>query len=351
MTPGLRAGSQAAAGTATAMAGLPAPRHTRPMIPAPLFRLPALAGLLALAACTTAPTAAPAPAVPPPVMLEGTAVHHITATGSARRYPVWVSLPPSYADQPARRYPVLYVTDAPWSFPMLEGIRNLMGRGSGRFEEFILVGLPPEQGLSLRDSRSRDYTPTDPRQRPGFDPADYEAPVYGQADAWRQVIARQVIPLVESTYRTDPARRVYAGHSYGGLFGAHVLLTEPGLFSTYILGSPSLWFDQGELFRLEQRVAAQRMANGDTALPARVRMVIGGWERPGHQARSYGPDGKDMVGDVQRLETVLRSRGYTGLEISHRVIEGQDHGSVYPAFITDALVWALPGSNPKYREE
>ena len=309
--------------------------------------------LVLLAACAGQPPAPAPPAAPSvaAVSLEGTASHLVTVPGSGRRYPLWVSLPPSYAAQPQRRYPVLYTTDASWSFPLLVGIRNLMGRGDSRFAEFILVGLGPEQGLGLRDSRSRDYTPTDPRQRAGFDPGDYEAPVYGQAEAWRQAIAEQVIPLVESRYRANPARRIYAGHSYGGLFGSYVLLTQPQLFHTYILGSPSLWFDQGEIFRIEQRLAETRAASGDHTLPARVRMYIGGWERPGEEARSHGPDGKDMVGDVQRFEAVLRSRGYRGLDISHRVVAGQDHGSVYPAFITDALVWALPGRDPQYRQD
>lgn len=325
---------------------------TTPSLFAPLRPawLPAVLAVV-LVGCNSNPQAPASPPPPPSVVLEDSAQHLITVPATGRRYPLWVDLPPSYANSPERQYPVLYVTDAPWSFPMLVGIRNLMGRGNNRFEEFILVGLPPQEGLSLRDSRSRDYTPTNPRLRTGFDPSDYEAPEYGQAEAWREAIAGQVIPLVESTYRADPTRRLYAGHSYGGLFGAHVLLTQPDLFSTYILGSPSLWFDQGEIFRNEQAVAARRSAAGEMALPARVRMYIGGWERPGSEARSYGTDGKDMVGDVARFEAVLRSRSYTGLQVSHRVIDGADHGSVYPAFITDALVWALPGKASKYRDE
>jgi Predicted hydrolase of the alpha/beta superfamily len=320
-------------------------------IPSPARRI-GLALLLAglLGGCATSPAPAPASPAPPPLALEGTASHHFQVPGSGRRYPLWVSLPASYDQQPERHYPVLFVTDAPWSFPIIHGLRALMGRGDARFDEFILVGLPPQEGLSLRDSRSRDYTPTDPRQRAGFDPEDYEAPEYGQAAAWRDAIEQQVLPLVASHYRADMHRKVYAGHSYGGLFGSYVLLTRPQLFDTYILGSPSLWFDQGEIFRLEQQVAARRAASGEDSLPARVRLYIGSWERPGHEPRSYGPDGKDMVGDVQRFAGILQQRGYRGLQVDYRVVEGTDHGSVYPAFITDALVWALPGRNPKYHE-
>lgn len=305
-----------------------------------------------LSACASAP--APKTDNRPPsaaVTLADTASHTITVSASNRQYPVWISLPASYERQPDRQYPVLFVTDAQWSFAMLHGIRNLMGRGDNRFAEFILVGLPPQDGLSSRDSRSRDYTPTDPRQRAGFDPDDYEAPQYGQAEAWREVIEQQVFPLVAANYRADMGQRVYAGHSYGGLFGSYVLLTRPDMFHTYILGSPSLWFDQGEIFRIEQAAAAQRTQTGNNALPARVRMYIGSWERPGSEARSYGPDGKDMVGDVKRFANVLQGRGYAGLSVDYRVVEGQDHGSVYPAFITDALVWALPGTAGKYRDD
>lgn len=310
-----------------------------------------------LSACATVPQTSPAPAPASPavsasaVVLAETVAHQISVAGSNRQYPVWVSLPASYASQPEKHYPVLFVTDAQWSFAMLHGIRNLMGRGNNRFAEFILVGLPPQDGLSSRDSRSRDYTPTDPRQRAGFDPDDYEAPQYGQADAWREVIEQQVFPLVAANYRADMSQRAYAGHSYGGLFGSYVLLTRPDMFHTYILGSPSLWFDQGEIFRIEQASAAQRAQAGNNTLPARVRMYIGGWERPGHEPRSYGPDGKDMVGDVKRFADVLQGRGYAGLSVDYRVIDGEDHGSVYPAFITDALVWAFPGTQSKYRED
>ena len=40
-------------------------------------------------------------------------------------------------------------------------------------------------------------------------------------------------------------RKVLVGHSYGALFGFHVLFTRPEMFSGYVFGSPSLWFDDG----------------------------------------------------------------------------------------------------------
>jgi pimeloyl-ACP methyl ester carboxylesterase len=45
--------------------------------------------------------------------------------------------------------------------------------------------------------------------------------------------------FVAGHYRADMGEKIYAGHSYGGLIGVHVLLTEPDMFQRYVLGSPS----------------------------------------------------------------------------------------------------------------
>ncbi len=45
------------------------------------------------------------------------------------------------------------------------------------------------------------------------------------------------------SYRVDMKRKIYVAHSYGGLLGAYILLTEPTMFERYVISSPSLWFD------------------------------------------------------------------------------------------------------------
>ena len=41
---------------------------------------------------------------------------------AGRDYPIWVALPASYAQHPERRYPVLFVTDALYSFPLVRSV-------------------------------------------------------------------------------------------------------------------------------------------------------------------------------------------------------------------------------------
>ncbi len=66
------------------------------------------------------------------------------------------------------------------------------------------------------------------------------------------------MPWVNERFGVDQGRRVYFGHSLGGLFGAYVLLREPSTFTDYILGSPSLWWDRGVVFELERDQATSR---------------------------------------------------------------------------------------------
>lgn len=284
-------------------------------------------------------TASPTAPTPAPVTLSDTESWELVAEGTNRTYPVWVSLPASYADGGDRSYPVLFVTDALYSFPLVRSIRNLLGQKGRNIEDFILVGLPPQKGLSSLQSRSRDYTPTDPRRRPGVSPGTYSGDNYGEAAAYRDFIERQVFPLVARRYRADMQRKVFAGHSLGGLFGSFVLLTKPTMFQSYILSSPSLWFDKHEILEYERAWAA---TNRD--LPARVMLYAGSFEAIGTGPRYFRK--VDMVRDAQEFVRALESHGYPGLQIDHAVVHDEDHLSVYPGTISRGLLWALPGHGP-----
>jgi predicted alpha/beta superfamily hydrolase len=303
--------------------------------------LASLAGLvLCLGGCATS-TGKPwvkRESIAPPVMLANTAVYDLPAADSGYRYQVWVDVPPSYAHSD-KVYPVIFVTDALYTFPIVRSIRNLVAQGGENLEEFILVGLPPEQGLTSKASRSRDYTPSNPLDDPIVDVDDYSAKRYGEAAAFRDYIKRQVFPLVATRYRADMSRRIYAGHSYGGLFGSFVLLTRPEMFSTYILSSPSLWFNRRDIFKIEAAYAATHRD-----LAARVKIYHGMYEtvrpEPHYNRRT------EMVGLGDEFATRLRSRGYPSLSIDTEVIPAEDHLTVFPETITQALFWALPGSQP-----
>ncbi|WP_426699909.1 alpha/beta hydrolase [Rhodanobacter sp. Col0626] len=253
-----------------------------------------------------------------------------------RNYPIWVALPADYAAHPQQRYPVLYVTDALYSFPLVRSLRNLVSQHGVNLEDFILVGLPPQQGLTSKQSRSRDYTPSAPVRHA---PDDFSAEEYGGAAHYRDFLATTVLPMIDARYRTDPARRAFAGHSYGGLFGAYVLVTRPELFHTYILSSPSLWYDDHVIDRFERDYA-----NDHRALRAQVLLSVGSYETFGPGPRYFHQN--NMLLHNRDFAQRLRSRHYEGLKVETSIIDGEDHFTVYPTVLTRALIEIFPGTGP-----
>lgn len=267
-----------------------------------------------------------------PFELLGTQVWDVPDPVSGRTYQLFVSLPSSYARNPDKQYPVLYMTDAYYTFPVIYSINR---RISG-VQDFILVGISYNKGEDGGLSRRRDYTPTAS--------GAYGAPpgaVYGGAKEYRTYIRNEIFPFIESKFRADKSKRIYAGHSYGGLFGAQILLNEPDMFSGYILGSPSLWYDNRFTFKTEEEYAKTHKD-----LPANVFVYIGEYERPG-LGDEDDPNRYDMVKDTNDFDAILKSRNYPSLKIKSEVLNDEDHMTIAPRGYTHALQYMLPSKPPK----
>ncbi len=274
----------------------------------------------------------------PPYELTNTEVREIRSDRLGRRYPLLISLPRDYATSGSKRYPVLYITDVNYAFPLVRSIGTMVGDKGAGLEDFLLVGLGYADGDSPPYSRRRDYTPTRNGPRDAAPDESGRPSLHGEAEAYRRFVADEVFPFVEANYRADAARRIFAGHSYGALFGAHVLLTEPAMFERYILSSPSLWFDRRVMLERERRYAATH-----DDLPAKVFLSIGSYETlPPKSGEARYNRTVDMMGDLRAFEAQLKARRYRGLDIESIVVPGEDHLTAYPVAITRGLRWALP---------
>ncbi|EJN04389.1 alpha/beta hydrolase-fold protein [Phyllobacterium sp. YR531] len=265
-----------------------------------------------------------------PYVLEGTQVWPVPDQISGREYEVFVSLPPKYNEQAKRRYPVLYITDADYGFPLIRSITkriNLDGPVTG---DFILVGLSYAKGDDGMTSRRRDYTPA-PRNE-----ANAAAALSGGGPAYQKYLRNAVLPFVDGKFRTDPSQRLFMGHSYGALLGTQILLSEPSLFNSYILGSPSYWYDDHIMFDLEKEYAK---SNRD--LSANVFMYMGGYETLKSGDARYNRS-KDMVKDMAAFEERLKSRNYPNLHVQSVTLPNENHLTVFPAGFTKGIIEMLP---------
>lgn len=276
----------------------------------------------AIAASTTAP---------PSYVLDNTEVREIHAQALNRHYQVFVALPDSYR-KGSKRYPVLFVVDANYSFPIVRNIAQRLSLHAG-MEEVVVVGLSYAKGDAPVFSRRRDYTPSIPRKHSYQSDMPGRQPLFGEAAAYGKFLSGEVFPFIASNYRVNMERKIFIGHSYGSLLGLQILLTEPRTFDHYILGSPSLWYDSGVLFNRERVYATTHKD-----LPASVFFGIGGLERlaPGKK-RARSDEDADMVEDLREFDGALKSHRYPRLTTRLRVFEDEDHATVFPFVVTHGL--------------
>lgn len=199
---------------------------------------------------------------------------------SGRQYKIYISLPGGYTDKPAKTFPLLVLADGGRAFPKLIcDVRNL-AQDAAIGDEPVVIGLSYAAGEDLEDSRRRDYTPVAQGPR---------GKAYGRAAAYQTYLRDMVLRHIENHYWRDPARRLFWGHSYGGLLGSHILLTEPGLFQTYLLGSPSFWFADQAIYGFEEAYAKR-----NKHLTAKVLLYVGGMEVSRYDSAHKG-NTRDMV--------------------------------------------------------
>ncbi|MEM7351368.1 MAG: alpha/beta hydrolase-fold protein [Acidobacteriota bacterium] len=175
----------------------------------------------------------------------GTTLHlESQALGDTREINVW--LPPSYAEG-EQRYPVLYLMDGALDqdFHHISGLAQL-ATINRNYEALIVVGIQTKNRIMELTQQ-----PLDPRYV-------RDPPTAGQSAKMMELVRSEVIPLIESRYRTGE-RRVLMGESLAGLFVLEMFLRHPETFTDYVSVSPSLWWDDQAL----AKSAGDLLANHD----------------------------------------------------------------------------------------
>ncbi|MFD1582774.1 alpha/beta hydrolase [Microbulbifer halophilus] len=234
---------------------------------------------------------------------------------SERVYPLFIKLPRSYPENPQLHYPVIYLTDAWYAFQIVSGATRYP-MGSGKMGEAILVGISYSRGDSGQSSRFRDYTPTRDR--------DWQS-LTGDAASHAGFIADTVFPYIEKNYRTEKGSRTFIGNSLGGLFGAYMLLTRPDMFDNYILGSPSVWYDDDVILSFDAE---------PTDKIRRVFIAVGGQETP-----DAGNTIHDMVEGARQLYSKLKGESRIKLESKLLLIPEAKHETAFPTTAIQGLDW------------
>lgn len=173
--------------------------------------------------------------------------------GEKRR--IIVHLPLNYQKEITKTYPVMYVLDASkLDFDIANRLFTLSF--AGYVPETIVVGI-----LNVKDGRERDLTPP-------FMQTETEDPAspFGKGDKFFDFISSEVIPFVQTTYRTTDYKGI-TGHSRGGLFVLYSLIDHPEVFDAYFAYSTPAWrFNNLLVNRLEESLTKKRGIKGSRQL-------------------------------------------------------------------------------------
>jgi predicted alpha/beta superfamily hydrolase len=215
-----------------------------------------------------------------------------------------VYTPPGYADQSARRFPVLYLQDGQNLFDgatsFIPGqdwhVRQTADAAINdrAVEPLIIVGIYNTRG------RVSEYTPTHVPKLGG-----------GRADRYAKFLIEEVKPFVEREYRVLPGSRHagLGGSSLGGLVSLYLGLKHSAIFGKIAALSPSVWWNQLFIHRFVKALSVERHP--------RIWLDIGTRE------------GARMVEDVERFRDVLLQRGWR-LEqgLHYERVEGAQHNEI-----------------------
>ena len=261
-----------------------------------------------------------------------------------RTYKIYVSTPPKLA--PSEGYPVLYVLDGDAVFPTAEAQARLSATCGG--SPIVVVGVAYPDVLAAMTLRTRDLTPSIPDQRSnGMVSGKPEE--FGGATDFNRFMLDELRPAIAQIYPIDKHHETLMGYSLGGLFALHVLFADPTAYDTYVIGSPSIWWNGKEVLEGEFQFA--HLVATDRTAP-RILITSDQLEQ---DEITLGPSGAHMVDNAKELAQRLQGiRGGAGYIVKYALLPGETHNTGIPAstsqgiaFIEDALQDAPGAPGPQ----
>ncbi|MBT3754706.1 MAG: hypothetical protein HOB92_04455 [Candidatus Cloacimonetes bacterium] len=199
-----------------------------------------------------------------------------------------ISLPDVY--DTLKTYPVLYVLYPQFSFERVYSAARDLG-GSNGIPEMIIVGI-------CDDGSRGEVFPFKITRNP-------ENKAVGKK--FLKSIKKEIIPYIEKEYKTD-SQRIVAGFSNTGMFATYILNTDPDLFSSYILSSPMLGYENN--YVLNQTTELFKAIEN---LNKKVYIVYG------------EKDYNSVITTMPSLRKLLENNAPKGLKWKMEELEGEGH--------------------------
>jgi predicted alpha/beta superfamily hydrolase len=198
-------------------------------------------------------------------------------------------------------------------YPVLYSVQTYFLHIAGSVEHLSRGQIPKMIYVHLENYDSGDLIPTPISSRPES----------GGADRFISFFKDELIPFMDSNYRTQPFRTILSG-SWGGVFCLYALMTQPEVFNGYIAATPWFIYDGDEQYMLshaEDWLSERQFAKNFLFM-----------------AMSNDPD-PGLHESFDAFSALLYSRPKEGLRFHHVTWMEEDHWSISHKALYNGLKW------------
>jgi predicted alpha/beta superfamily hydrolase len=232
-----------------------------------------------------------------------------------------IYLPDGYNKNDTITYPVIYLLDGSVNEDFIH-VAGLI-----QFNNFEWVNRVPKSivvGIANVD-RKRDFT-----YATTIEADKKRYPTAGKSANFIAFIEKELQPFITKNYQTN-ASRMIIGQSLGGLLAAEILLTKPELFDKYVIISPSIWWDNGSLLKLQPKVLKKDFKQN-------IAVYIG----VGKEGLVPGDYPRVMETDANLLADMLRHTKSESVTTYFDYLPQEDHATITHQAVFNALRMLYP---------
>jgi uncharacterized protein len=227
-----------------------------------------------------------------------------------------IYLPDGYNTKDSIKYPVVYLLDG----GIEEDFIHIVGLYQFNSFEWINT-VPPSIIVGIANvDRIRDLTHLT------SDTADARRyPTAGHSELFINFIENELQPYIQQKFKTASSKTLI-GESLGGLLATEILLKKPTLFTTYIIVSPSLWWDDGSLLKLNSPIFDETYIQ-----PTHIYIGVG------REGLAPGDKPHVMEVDVNLLAEKISATKSKSIVVSFDYLPFENHATVMHQAVFNAL--------------
>ncbi|NUM31453.1 MAG: alpha/beta hydrolase [Bacteroidetes bacterium] len=235
-----------------------------------------------------------------------------------------IYLPPDYNESDTTRYSIIYVLDGSIDedFFHIAGIVQFNNfPWISRIPKSIVVGI-------VNVDRKRDFT-----GNTSIDSDKKLIPTYGGSAKFISFIENELQPYINSKYKTNSSNTI-VGQSLAGLLATEILFTKPKLFDKYIIVSPSLWWNDGKLLKMQAEILKDNFANN-------IQIYIG----VGKEGLAPSVSHHVMEIDANLLADKIKQSKSKNVKVYFDYLPDEDHATVTHQAVFNAFRLLYPVEN------